>query len=79
MNENLTDLNGFHELEARYQNMMRRDFKIIRAEVNPYRIERKNKGRRGWYTVETFDSLRKMTSRLIELGSEDKTIIDNQQ
>ncbi len=66
-------------IEARYQNLMRRGFKIIRAEVNPYRIERKNKGRRGWYTAETFDSFRKMTSRLFELGSEEKTIIDNQQ
>ena len=66
-------------IEVHYQNMMRRDFKIIRAGVNPYRIERKNKGRRGWYTVETFDSLRKLTTRLIELGSEDKTIIYNQE
>ena len=64
--------------EARLQNLLRQGYKIIRPELNPYRIEQKNKGRRGWVKIEPFDTLKQMTTRLLELGSQEKTIIYNE-
>ncbi len=64
--------------EAQLQNYLRSGFKIIRPGLNPYRIEIKNKGKRGWQPIEKFEDLRKMTTRLIELGSQDKVIIFNE-
>ena len=64
--------------EARLQNLLRQNFKIIRPGLNPYRIEQKNKGKRGWQRIEKFDTLREMTIRLLELGSQEKTIIYNE-
>lgn len=64
--------------ETQYQTMIRRGFKLIRPGLNPYRIEIKNKGNHKWTCIEKFDTLKKMTDRLIELGSQEKTIIYNE-
>jgi len=64
--------------EVDYQNLLRRDYKIIRPGLNPYRIEMKNKGKQGWQSIEKFITLKLMTDRLIEMGSQEKTIIINE-
>jgi len=63
--------------EARLQNLIRQNYKIIRPGINPYRIEQKHTGKRGWQQIEKFTTLKLMTDRLIKLGSQEKTIIYN--
>ncbi|MFZ4705484.1 MAG: hypothetical protein ACOYMF_05695 [Bacteroidales bacterium] len=64
-------------IEAEHQNILRRGFRIIRPQLNPYSIELKNRDKRGWQIIETFDTLELLNKRLIELGSEEKTLIYN--
>ena len=64
-------------VEAEHQNLIRRGFKIIRPAFNPYSIELKNRDKRGWQRIEMFDTLELLDKRLIELGSEEKTLFYN--
>lgn len=64
-------------VEAEHQNLLRRGFKIIRPALSPYSIELKNRDKRGWQRIETFDTLAQLNKRLIELGREEKTLIYN--
>lgn len=64
-------------IEAEYQNLIRRGFRIIRlCKDPPYGIEMKKEGERGWRRIEIFDTHKQMINRYLEMLNNEKTLQD---
>jgi hypothetical protein len=59
--------------EAKYQNLIRKGFTIIR-ESYPFNIEIKNKDKRGWYRIKKFTTAAARTQAVYEMLQIEKTI-----
>ena len=69
----------FREEERDMQLLIKKGFRIIRPVIKPYCIEQKKAGSHAWIKIERFPDQDAMVKKLIQMGSQEKTMIYNQQ